>query len=96
MTSIPTAGQADQQRGKGQFESGAGSLTLEIRFLDVVDDWGAVLAEDVPHVVTVMPEVEVPIERTVKGKTVFEVTGYVPVHVLRRATRDEVNQWKER
>lgn len=56
---------------------------MEIRFL-----------ADTAYIAEVCEPVTIPIERTVQGKTVYEPTGYTPVHLLRRATRAEIDEWR--
>lgn len=58
-------------------------MTTDIRFLD-----------GEPFVVELCDEVSIPTERKVDGKTVFGSAGYVPVHLLRRATHEELNEWR--
>ena len=61
----------------------ARTRVCEIRFLD-----------GIAHVVELCAPVLIPTERKVDGKTVFGTAGYTPVHVIRRATRDEVEAWR--
>ena len=65
-----------------------------IRFVDVLDGFGRIAELDVAYVAEVGEEVEIGIERTVQGKTVYQTTGYVPVHIVRRATRREIEEWR--